>query len=553
MATDACPLSWPALHAGSGNGSDGNVSLLVGGSLSVRGSAAGAEGVVVARGDATFAREVSGTYQVGVTAEGSQVPPHADSDMLAVGGTLTTAPGTHLDVGEGLAGDVVVGGPVTEGADADLHGGQLDAGVPDATAPYDALLADLPGKSGWYAALPATGTTEVTEKAITLTGDGVSEPQVFTVDGSLLGAVDGVGRSLQVLGVPAGGTVVVNLGGPFVDLDIDSLLGPDGTVIDPIASASFVELATHLVWNAPAATAVDIGGLAQLPGSLLVPSAPSTTTLAGAGANGRILVAGDLVHTGSGRLHSYPFLPDRDLGCTPEISHLGTLTLDVDLQDPGHVVPEDRFFQGQYSCELDGTDVTPGDDTWMVRAGADAKVLSDQIPVGAVCTVTERLEVPPAQDYEWAEPVLDPEQVKVAKRDPRGLTVTNRADALLEPPPPPATPPSDPTSTPTAVVVPEPPLPTTTPSAGPSSEAEPTIPPREPSPTAQPSPAPETATPTADAAVPHADPPRPGGDTGPFTTTAPFTVRGSFVWGPMLLLSVLTLLVRTRRRPVRRR
>ena len=55
---------------------------------------------------------------------------------------------------------------------------------------------------------------------------------------------------------------------------------------------------------------MDIGGLAQLPGSLLVPTAPSTTTLAGAGTNGRILVAGDLVHTGAGELHAYPFLPD---------------------------------------------------------------------------------------------------------------------------------------------------------------------------------------------------------------------------------------------------
>ncbi len=37
----------------------------------------------------------------------------------------------------------------------------------------------------------------------------------------------------------------------------------------------------------------------------------------------------------------------------------------------------------------------------------------------------------------------------------------------------------------------------------------------------------------------------------PFTTTAPFTLRGAFVWGPMLLLSLLTLVVRIRRRPKR--
>jgi hypothetical protein len=35
------------------------------------------------------------------------------------------------------------------------------------------------------------------------------------------------------------------------------------------------------------------------------------------------------------------------------------------------------------------------------------------------------------------------------------------------------------------------------------------------------------------------------------TVTAPFTLRGAFVWGPMLMLSLLTLLVRVRRRPKR--
>ena len=33
-------------------------------------------------------------------------------------------------------------------------------------------------------------------------------------------------------------------------------------------------------------------------------------------------MAGDLVHTGAGELHSYPFLPDPDLGCTADPVHL---------------------------------------------------------------------------------------------------------------------------------------------------------------------------------------------------------------------------------------
>ena len=41
------------------------------------------------------------------------------------------------------------------------------------------------------------------------------------------------------------------------------------------------------------------------------------------------------------------------------------------------------------------------------------------------------------------------------------------------------------------------------------------------------------------------------GAAGAFTTTAPFTLRGAFVWGPVMMLSLLTLLVRIRRRPKR--
>ena len=60
-------------------------------------------------------------------------------------------------------------------------------------------------------------------------------------------------------------------------------------------------------------------------------------------------------------------------------------------------------------------------------------MLSDQIPAGAVCTVTERLEVPPAPFRAWAEPVIEPGAVVVAKRQDLGSTITNRVKDL--PPP----------------------------------------------------------------------------------------------------------------------
>src|SRR5205085_1411529 len=136
-------------------------------------------------------------------------------------------------------------------------------------------------------------------------------------------------------------------------------------------------------------------GLAQLPGSVLVPNAASTTTISNHGTNGRILVGGNLVHTGLGELHAYPFLGDPQLGCAADPVHLTSLTLDVTLVDPDHVVDSDRVFEGRYSCNLAGVNVTPEDDTWRMHAGAKPKVVSNQIPSGASCTVTERLDLPP--------------------------------------------------------------------------------------------------------------------------------------------------------------
>jgi hypothetical protein len=580
----ACPIDWSPLRAGPPGGDvfDGNASVLVGGNLSARGSAAGAEGVVVVRGDASFARETPGTYEVGVTGLGSQVPPYADSDMLVVGGNLNGDPATHLDVGQTLGGDVAVGGSAA--ADVEMHGGRLDQSVPRVTAPYDELLGALGAKSSNFASLPATGTVDVTDTAITLTGDGVSpDVQVFNIDAATLGAPvppppsgdsqwdpdadpttdpspdpspdpqPVTGRSLQLLGVPAGALVVVNLTGPAVDLDIDSLLAPDGTVIDPQADRAFADLATHLMWNVPGATTVDIGGQAQLPGSLLVPTAPSTTTLSGAGTNGRVLVAGDLVHTGSGQLHAYPFLPDTDLGCAGEVAHLGTLTIDIEVQDPDKVVDPDRFFEGRFECRLNGVDVTPRDDTWQVRAAADVRVVSDEIPVGATCTVTERLQAPPASSWKWAVPEFLPEKVKVAKRDPRGVVVVNRAVAV-PPPPAPPTLTSDPaptlTADPEATQPPE--TEVTSPSEAPSSLTDPTGGPDPATPSSQPTPAPtSTSTPTEESEAPQADAPNRGAGPGPLATTAPFTLRGAFVWGPLLMLSLLTMVLRTRKRPKR--
>jgi len=550
-------VAWPALRPGpAGDSFDGHVNVLVGGNLSVSGGAAGAEGVVVAAGDATFARAEPAPYRVGVTEIGSQVPPHPDSDMLVVGGGLTASPGTALEVAPGLDGDAVVGGAVADGTTVALGDGTLDDTVLNATAPYEELLAGLGAKSAAYAGLPVTGTVEVTGAAVTLTGDGVSDPQVFAVDGGTLGAPgESPGRSLQLLGVPDGAAVIVNLTGPAVELEFETLLTPAGATVDPAADPYFADLATHLLWNVPGASAVDLAGAAPLPGSLLVGAVPSTTTVSGAGTNGRVYVAGDLVHAG-GELHSYPFVRDPAMSCGPDLAHLGTLTLDVVLKDPADVVDPERLFEGTFGCFLDGKDVTPGDGTWQQRAQAEDRILSDGIPVDALCFVKEQLEWAPAAGWDWMLPDIAPAKVKVAKRDPRGFTVTNSVQPIKTPPAPDQ---DEPTPTPTEEPTEEPPS-TPTPEPTPTPSADPTPAPQEPTPSPTdepvdpdvvlpswlptPEPTPPSSEPDDDPVDVVAEPPaRPDGP-GSLTTTAPYTLRGAFVWAPLLLLSVLALRMR---------
>ena len=198
VGPDACPIEWPALGPLTRGGADydGNVTVLVGGNLTVGEAADGAEGIVVVRGSARFERGARGPYEVGVTAIGSGITPPPDSDMLVVGGDLTGSPGVAVDVGRGLAGDVAVGGAKADGTEVELHGGRLDTAVRQATEPYDAALASLADKSAVYAARAETGTVQVTDATITLVGDGTSDPQVFAVDGAGLGGSRGRTRPL---------------------------------------------------------------------------------------------------------------------------------------------------------------------------------------------------------------------------------------------------------------------------------------------------------------------------------------------------------------------
>ena len=76
-------------------------------------------------------------------------------------------------------------------------------------------------------------------------------------------------------------------------------------------------LRTRLVWNAPTTTSLTFTGFPQFQGSILAGNPGGTTNIDTPGVNGRIALAGDLVHSGDGaELHNYPF--DGQLpGCAP--------------------------------------------------------------------------------------------------------------------------------------------------------------------------------------------------------------------------------------------
>jgi len=133
------------------------------------------------------------------------------------------------------------------------------------------------------------------------TGDGVSSLQIFNVGFDLISSGAG-DQELRFEGIPAGASVIVNLTGDA--RQIRTYTGGGGNPIDALRE--------RLLWNFPDATSVYLSGSAQFPGSVLAANEVSTTTVSFPGINGRMYVAGNLVHTsrpggGGEELHAYPY------------------------------------------------------------------------------------------------------------------------------------------------------------------------------------------------------------------------------------------------------
>ncbi|GAA1327236.1 hypothetical protein GCM10020360_14060 [Nonlabens tegetincola] len=364
QATDGGTTATSCLPAGGGIGTgtphpvDGQANVYVGGNFHMR-AGAELEGLLVVEGDAQFdtpAPDVNRVYNLGVVGVGSLLTPPAMSDMLLVGGDLTVQAERELHVGHAIGGAVRVGGSISAADNAiQTSGGAVESGIGAAAAIGEraALGSVLSEQSARYGAMPATGTASTEWGTLTLTGDGTKNRQVFTLDGATVGSA----KSLAYENIDPASSVIVNVTGPSAEFALTSVLSSKGGVLG--MNSEFTDVAQRLLWNFPDASAVTIGSTAQFPGTVLVANPASTTTVQVPGTNGRMWVAGDLIHNLAGaEFHALPFLDDEVFGCDPTPT-------DPTPTDPTPTDPtdEERTLVAptvtQAVCNADGTVTAP--------------------------------------------------------------------------------------------------------------------------------------------------------------------------------------------------
>ncbi|MFD7453300.1 choice-of-anchor A family protein [Kitasatospora sp. NPDC059827] len=304
-----CPATWPPPNNGDFTGRDATINVFTGGDYTVNGRAAEAEGKIVTLGNLTVDKNGGGVYNMGVVGVGSRVVPPDGSDFVTTGGNVDVRTGNSILIGgsdsHGPAfGNLRHAGGVTGTVSIDPTGQSIQD--PNAAAPYQDVLTQIEEVSDCVGRATATGTVDVSSSQATFTGDGVSMKQVFNVSQNLASPSGGqIGLVFQ--NIPAGATVVVNMLGdsPVINTYTGTGLAGDQTT----------DLRSKLMYNFPTATSAQINGSAQFQGSVMAGNPGGTTTLAQPGINGRVYLAGNLIHTGTGgyEIHSYPFdgdLPD---------------------------------------------------------------------------------------------------------------------------------------------------------------------------------------------------------------------------------------------------
>ncbi|WP_231977796.1 choice-of-anchor A family protein [Streptomyces sp. TLI_053] len=311
-----CPATWPEPNNGDFTGRDATINVFTGGNFTVNGRAAEAGGKIVTLGNLTVDKNGGGIYNMGVVGVGSRVVPPNGSDFVTTGGNVDAVTGNSILIGgsdsKGPAfGNLRHAGTVTGTVSIDPTGESI--ADPNAAAPYQTVLTQIEEVSDCVGRAAATGTVAVTSSEATFTGDGTSMKQVFNVSQNLASPTGGQ-IGLVFANIPAGATVVVNMLGdsPIINTYTGTGLAGDQTT----------DMRSKLMYNFPTATNAQILGSAQFQGSVLAGNPGGTTTISQPGMNGRVYLAGNLIHTGTGgyELHSYPFdgdLPECDVTPSP--------------------------------------------------------------------------------------------------------------------------------------------------------------------------------------------------------------------------------------------
>ena len=216
------------------------------GDLTVRGS--DIEGAAAAGGNVTLDHFLGGQGPIDTRA----LPrTNGTPDVLIAGGNLAFPSGAIEN------GNAVYAGSATLGDVAFSAGAALRIAPP---LDFAAAATTLAGLSGYYAGLPANGTTRAQrDGAIALSGTN-RRLNIFSVPGAALAHA-----YLLTIDAPVGSTVLMN-----VD-------GASGGVTNATVTLNGVA-ADHVLYNFSQATALTIHG-AYLPGSILAPSATITFTV----------------------------------------------------------------------------------------------------------------------------------------------------------------------------------------------------------------------------------------------------------------------------------
>ncbi|MFF9011411.1 choice-of-anchor A family protein [Streptomyces sp. NPDC014870] len=264
------------------------MALYAGGDYMVDGGSAEAEGLLVVRGNATFAKKSGGVFNVGRVGAGSGILPESGSVMLAVGCPVDRQ---GHDGGRGPRPDGCTGRP---------H-------------PYDAFGDSIRGESRSLAALAPTGTAVRSGGTVTFKGGGHGAgPQVFEISAK---DMDGA-SSFVFTSIPDKDAVVVNVtGGQAVGISPMSV-GFNGDRVDVYDSAHFGEAASRILHNLEDSTSISLGGGGNFMGSIVAPKAGADLT---ASTNGRVYAGGDIRTHGTGNeSHNYPWTGSSTFACKPE-------------------------------------------------------------------------------------------------------------------------------------------------------------------------------------------------------------------------------------------